>query len=37
MIAEALGIEVGWYYHFAADLHIYEKHYKTSGPTLFGN
>lgn len=30
-VALELGLEVGWYYHFASDLHIYEKHY---GKTL---
>lgn len=23
MVAESLGLEIGWYYHFAADLHLY--------------
>lgn len=27
MVACELNLEVGWYYHYAADLHIYEKHY----------
>ena len=26
-VAIALGLEVGWYYHFASDMHIYEKHW----------
>lgn len=26
-VANELQLEVGWYYHYAADLHIYEKHY----------
>lgn len=27
--ARVLGLKVGWYYHFAADLHLYEEHYKS--------
>lgn len=26
-VANALGVKVGWYYHYAADLHIYEAQY----------
>ncbi len=26
MVAEKLGLKVGWYYHFANNLHIYEQH-----------
>ncbi len=25
--AKVLGLKVGWYYHYAGDLHLYEKHY----------
>jgi thymidylate synthase len=28
MVALRLKKEVGWYYHFAQNLHIYEKHFK---------
>ena len=27
MVADELGLEIGTYYHFAHDLHIYERHY----------
>jgi thymidylate synthase len=27
MVAERLNLKVGWYYHFAANMHIYKKHY----------
>lgn len=27
MVANSLGLETGWYYHFTADMHIYERHY----------
>jgi thymidylate synthase len=27
MIAIKVGVPIGWYYHFANDLHIYEKHF----------
>ncbi len=26
-VADKLNLKVGWYYHFAANLHIYERHY----------
>jgi thymidylate synthase len=26
-VANILGIQVGWYYHHSADMHIYERHY----------
>jgi thymidylate synthase len=25
-VAETLEIEIGWYYHFAIDLHLYENY-----------
>lgn len=28
LVSIKLGIEVGWYYHFAANLHLYEQHLK---------
>ena len=27
MVAERLELELGWYYHFATNLHIYDRHY----------
>ena len=26
MVAKMLGLEVGWYYHFASNMHLYEEH-----------
>ena len=28
LVSDKLGIKVGWYYHFANNLHLYEMHYK---------
>lgn len=28
-VADKLNLKVGWYYHFAANLHIYERHYNS--------
>lgn len=28
MVAKELNLKIGWYYHFATDLHLYERHYK---------
>lgn len=27
MVSKRLNIGIGWYYHFANDLHLYEKHF----------
>lgn len=27
LVSDKLGIEIGWYYHFANNLHIYDRHY----------
>lgn len=29
MVAERLNLKVGWYYHFAANMHLYERHYNS--------
>tara|TARA_B100000809_G_C14974568_1_gene472179 strand:+ start:240 stop:884 length:645 start_codon:yes stop_codon:yes gene_type:complete len=26
MVAKELGIEIGWYYHFASNMHLYDRH-----------
>jgi thymidylate synthase len=30
LVSDKLGIKVGWYYHFANNLHLYEMHYKNA-------
>lgn len=30
LVSDRLGIEIGWYYHFVNNLHIYERHYPTA-------
>lgn len=30
LVSDKLGTEIGWYYHFVNNLHIYEKHYLTN-------
>ena len=37
IVAKELGLEVGWYYHYAANLHIYEKHYDADFNFYQGN
>lgn len=29
LVSEKLGIEIGWYYHFSNNLHIYDRHYSS--------
>jgi len=30
LVSDKLGTEIGWYYHFVNNLHVYERHYPTA-------